>query len=62
MGHFFFNKKDGDNDGVNFEVFNSDSRKNKDIIDYRGIKIDDFTGLGTPKDFLEWEHQVEKIS
>ncbi|XP_074376843.1 uncharacterized protein LOC141718357 [Apium graveolens] len=31
-------------------------------IDDRGIKLDDFTGLGSPDDFLEWVRQVEKIS
>lgn len=32
------------------------------MIDDRGIKLEDFTGLGSPEDFLEWERQVEKIS
>ncbi|XP_074364604.1 uncharacterized protein LOC141705612 [Apium graveolens] len=31
-------------------------------IDDRGIKLDYFTGLGSPDDFLEWVRQVEKIS
>ncbi|XP_074324107.1 uncharacterized protein LOC141661026, partial [Apium graveolens] len=31
-------------------------------IDDREIKLDDFTGLGSPDDFLEWVRQVEKIS
>ena len=37
-----------------------DTHKNK--IDDRGIKLDDFTGLGSPEDFLEWARQLEKIS
>ena len=38
----------------------NDDRSRK--IDDRGIKLDDFTGLGSPEDFLEWARQLEKIS
>lgn len=34
----------------------------KDKLDDRGIKLDDFTGQGSPEDFLEWERQVDKIA
>ena len=50
-------------DDENYDSDDSDSSKEKSSkIDDRGIKLDDFTGLGSPEEFLEWERQVEKIS
>ncbi|XP_021753657.1 uncharacterized protein LOC110719051 [Chenopodium quinoa] len=39
-----------------------DDTHNKNKIDDKGIKLDDFTGLGSPEDFLEWARHLEKIS
>ena len=58
-------KKRGEkvSDGENYDSDDSYSSKEKSSkIDDRGIKLDDFTGLGSPEEFLEWERQVEKIS
>ena len=50
-------------DDENYDSDDSNSSKEKSSkIDDRGIKLDDFTGLGSPEEFLEWERQVEKIS
>ena len=58
-------KKRGEkvSDGENYDSDDSYSSKEKSSkIDDHGITLDDFTGLGNPEEFLEWERQVEKIS
>ena len=52
------NSDDEDSDGS----ISSKLKMNKHTIDDRGIKLDDFIGLGTPNVYLEWERQVEKIN
>ncbi|XP_021726914.1 uncharacterized protein LOC110694068 [Chenopodium quinoa] len=51
-------RHDSDSDASSSDV----DTHNLNKIDDKGIKLDDFTGLGSPEDFLEWARQLEKIS
>ncbi|KAJ9536696.1 hypothetical protein OSB04_un000081 [Centaurea solstitialis] len=61
--HFVLNKveDEGSGDEDSDGSISSKPHMNKPTIDDRGIKLDDFTGLGTPDVYLEWERQVDKI-
>ena len=40
----------------------NDSVSSTPKLDERNIKLDDFTGQGSPEDYLDWERQVDKIA